>query len=119
MSSTRMAAVSPDGRQIAFSSSHSFGGDLVIVDADGTNRRMLVQEGAVPSWSPDGTRIALLYRGGVFVVRRDGAQMVQVGAFSQPGHRWTDNDHVELKMPDGLRTVVRADGSDLATSATP
>ncbi|HLG42088.1 MAG TPA: DPP IV N-terminal domain-containing protein [Planctomycetota bacterium] len=62
-------AVSPDGRRIAFSSTRDLpesavgrdNGELYLMDADGGNPKRLTNDPApdgVPSWSPDGTRIA-------------------------------------------------------------
>lgn len=56
-------AWSPDGSRIAFSS----GGDIYVVDADGTNLTHLVRNRYAwgdedPAWSPDGTQIATDYR---------------------------------------------------------
>lgn len=56
---------SPDGRTIAFVSSAGGRPQIYAVDADGTNRRLLVPddygnagESQAPEWSPDGTKIA-------------------------------------------------------------
>ena len=58
---------SPDGQTIAFTRTHPAPRDdvhqLVLMDADGTNERILVPEfranhGLGPVWSPDGDRIA-------------------------------------------------------------
>ncbi|MBM4460889.1 MAG: hypothetical protein FJ011_24530 [Chloroflexi bacterium] len=43
---------SPDGRQIIYGN-----GTIRMVNADGTNPRVLIQSGAMPDWSPDGKRI--------------------------------------------------------------
>jgi Tol biopolymer transport system component len=54
---------SPDGSQIAFFSTRD--GSIRVMDADGTNDRLLYRSGEndgwAPSWSPDGTRIAFLH----------------------------------------------------------
>ncbi len=54
---------SPDGQRIAFVSDRSGSNELWIVDADGSNAVKLTSYGdpivASPSWSPDGTEIAM------------------------------------------------------------
>jgi len=60
------AAVSPDGRQLAFVRKSDRGTMLITANAEGSNQKTLVQlqdndffwEDVVPSWSPDGRTIA-------------------------------------------------------------
>lgn len=60
--------LSPDGTQIAFQRwGESLNTPLYVMDADGANERLLVDDGAQhsnPTWSPDGTRLAYNARGG-------------------------------------------------------
>lgn len=52
---------SPDGQRLAFVEEHETGAYIDLIDADGANRRRLVQtqtRDPRPDWSPDGTRIA-------------------------------------------------------------
>ena len=62
------ACWSPDGKQIAFTSTKGIFSDIWVMDADGGNQRKLTNHEATergPDWSPDGTRIA-------FYSNRDG-----------------------------------------------
>jgi TolB protein len=99
---------SADGTRIAFVWGHDdvrgFGetGELWAIDADGTNRDLLLDRRVgYPVWSPDGTRIALELRGdethiGVFDVAK--------GALADLGP-----GHVPKWSPDGTRlTFIRA-----------
>jgi CubicO group peptidase (beta-lactamase class C family) len=88
--------ISPDGRWIAFAGRVDGGVTLFVMDAEGTNRRRLVEtasrHGAVfPSWSPDGRRIAYSWNVGdaleVFVVDAVGSgarQVTRSGKFCAP-----------------------------------
>jgi TolB protein len=52
--------VSPDGRQIAFTSTRDGPLDLYVMDVSGANTRRLttsLHTQAQPSWSPDGRRL--------------------------------------------------------------
>ncbi|MFJ6675405.1 HYR domain-containing protein [Actinosynnema sp. NPDC091369] len=71
-------AFSPDGTRIAFTRSYGDGSDIVITDADGGDERVLAY-GRHPSWSPDGTMVALLSGVEIRVVRvSDGAELTTV-----------------------------------------
>jgi Tol biopolymer transport system component len=70
---------SPDGREIVFTMVPlSGGGGLYSVGGDGTNFRPVVTGGSGAAWSPDGTRIAHLKSGDVWVVNRDGSNPVNL-----------------------------------------
>jgi Tol biopolymer transport system component len=59
------AVWSPDGKQVAFTElngdqatgDYSRNRRIIVMDADGKNRKVIVQDGFNPVWSPDGTKI--------------------------------------------------------------
>lgn len=79
------ADVSPDGQRIAFArvvpSQRIFIADVYVADADGSNRRRLTRDkiSYAPSWSPDGSKIAMIKRldpsgrEDIFVINADGS----------------------------------------------
>ena len=73
---------SPDGRFIAFRALNG-GGEILAVDADGTNERYL-GVGTQPRWSPDGNRVAFLnaagpaFRSGLYTMDRNGGRIASV-----------------------------------------
>lgn len=100
---------SPDGSQIAFSSTRNGRGDIYIMNADGSNVRRLTHHSAVdadPTWSPDGTRIA-------FVSLRDGnVEIYVVDAAGNNLQRLTQNDYNDFEIdwsPDGKHIAVSSE----------
>jgi WD40 repeat protein len=65
-------AWSPDGSDLAFAVDFPRGGIWVIA-ADGSGLRRVIQGGANPSWSPDGSHIACTRARSVYVVRKHGS----------------------------------------------
>jgi Tol biopolymer transport system component len=65
---------SPDGRELVFGSARGPNGNLLIAHANGTHLRRVLRAQILSQvvWSPDGTRVAFVARGRVFVVGRDG-----------------------------------------------
>jgi Tol biopolymer transport system component len=59
---------SPDGVTIAYASPDGIG----LMNADGTNTRLVRARGTQPAWSPDGQQIAFI-DGGIRVMQADGA----------------------------------------------
>jgi Tol biopolymer transport system component len=98
---------SPDGRRIAYSSDESGVPQIYVMDADGSDARLLSDGwGEYPSWSPDGTRIAFAASMGgttpfgdpdydVFVMDADGTDVVNLT--NSPG----SNDGYPAWSPDG------------------
>jgi Tol biopolymer transport system component len=67
----------PDGQKIAFvtSGEDAYGGnDLYVMNADGTNQTQIatVSTGTIPSWSPDGQKIALSLGDDIYLINADG-----------------------------------------------
>jgi Tol biopolymer transport system component len=106
-----MPAWSPDGQTIAFSRQASEEGmpAIWLVAANGSNPRLLVQDGLAPSWSPDGARIAFEGLGSVAVVAADGTGSRTIAAGGEPA--WSPNGRRLAFTRSGDVWVMQADGS--------
>lgn len=94
---------SPDGRQIAYVNAAEYNGvgDLWVVNADGSNPRILL-EGVYDygadhvDWSPDGLALAVpAYGGGLYIVPADGSPTTMVPGTDQMvvySPRWSPTD---------------------------
>lgn len=89
---------SPDGKRLAFirlTAASDCGGDLVVMDAEGGQQRVVAERSSVPQWSRDGTRIAFLGGGcekpGVWTVPSDGGKptLVARDAFDAHTFAWS------------------------------
>ncbi len=109
---------SPDGTQISFirgvpTPHFSNESDVFLMNADGSNQRRLTQLGNVswsrPTWSADGTKLAFVGPGGVYVINSDGSNQHSIGSGDQPA--WSPNgSKLVFKADDGLY-VMNPDGS--------
>ena len=68
---------SPNGGQLAFGRCQATC-DVVVINADGSDERVLINDGFPSAWSPDGKRIAIGRNGGVFVINVDGSGLTQL-----------------------------------------
>ncbi len=77
---------SPDGKLIAFVDSGN-GGDLKVMNADGTGVADLGEQGTYPTWSPDGSRLAFEADAGIEVlgVFRDNPILIPLAPGSTSG----------------------------------
>ena len=118
---------SPDGERIAFGSNRE-GGGIFVMGATGESPRKLTNEGAGPSWSPDGRRIVYSTERVVSPYGRNfTASLWVVDVASGEKRRIFEGDAVQpVWSPSGRRIAfwatdggqrdlrtIRADGSDL------
>ena len=87
---------SPDGRRIAFWSGPDGNGWVYVMNADGSERRMLARNHGYVAWSPDGRKILL---------KRGGAQDDRRGVGATKAHAVVANAD-----GSGLRTLTRIAG---------
>jgi eukaryotic-like serine/threonine-protein kinase len=111
------AAVSPDGRKIAFMRHGDSNSSIFVANVDGTGERVLASSGenewfqeSGPAWSPDGKTIAIAAGASI-----DGVQQVKLlGIDSESGakrnlspKRWIEAGRV-VWMPDGSALALMA-----------
>jgi Tol biopolymer transport system component len=108
--------VSPDGGRIAFVSTSASHG-LVVMDADGTSKHLVVDGSEISdvssiAWSPDGSRIAFEGNGprGVYVVGVDGSD-IHLLARSATRPYWSP-DGTEIVFERAGLNVIDPDGMD-------
>ena len=116
---------SPDGKQIAFSTSAGAEGDIYVMNSDGTEQTRLTDLPGVeiePVWSPNGKRIAFstewVDRTDVYVMNSDGSELRRLTdpAVGEASPAWSpDGDMLAFyRETDELAEIVIAndDGSD-------
>jgi dipeptidyl aminopeptidase/acylaminoacyl peptidase len=116
---------SPDGTRLAFTCLTNTGRNICVVNVDGSGFRLITDDPEPddhPAWSPDGTQLAFTTRRGVTtrnrvaLIRLDGTGLRMITAGEEP--TWSrDGSRLALRLTgvgtaDGIY-VVNADGSGL------
>ena len=102
---THHPAWHPDGNRISFDTEFNLQGSIYIVDSDGSNLQLLVENGFWADWSPDGEQIA-------FTSNRDGnveIYLADVDGSNQ--RRLTNNNRMDFFpawSPNGEKIVFMA-----------
>ena len=104
---------SPDGTKIVFAAGNE---GIFVVKPDGTGIiKVGPFGGQKPDFSPDGSRIAFQYEGGIAIVNSDGSGGLKVvpNTIGERGPRWSpDGTKIVFGKNDGLY-IINEDGSEL------
>jgi TolB protein len=110
-------AISPDGKQIAFSSDRSGRPMIYVMDASGANPRRVSFAGyynSSPAWSPDGKKLSFAsYVNGhfdIFVMDIDGKNLTKLTSARKPNGKGADNEDPTFS-PDGRFVMYRSNRS--------
>jgi TolB protein len=102
------AAWSPNGREITLPVYSSGGGDLALLNRDGSGFRKLTNDAPFdvqPAWSPDGSRIAVVTkRAGNWDIGRLDPITGEIRILTLP----QDNDQSPVWTPDGKALVYNS-----------
>jgi Tol biopolymer transport system component len=120
----QLAAWSPDGSKIVFTSNRTGIPQVWVMDADGGNQAQLTfdpnPKDQLPDWNPDGSRIAYVQRtapvgGDIWVVNADGSDPhpLTSGPPDELGTAWSPDGTQIAYLNWNTRTVevMNADGS--------
>jgi hypothetical protein len=113
---------SPDGTEIAFSSSRDGNSEIYVMNADGSEQTRLTNNADIdeqPSWSPDGTEIAFIssrdYQ--VYVMNADGSEQTNIS--NNPAvHDNPDWGPATATEPEDTTPPVITVPEDIAEEAT-
>jgi len=100
---------SPDGRQIALDGSSDFGGDIFVMNADGTGYHDITNSNDFeekPAWSPNGDLVAYSHYHEIWVMNPDGTNRHSLTGWQpQPAFdpAWSpDGSHIAFASIDSL-----------------
>ena len=121
---------SPDGQRLAFTAhdvpppfyrpSEPLERILYTVRLDGSELSRIGKATILPTWSPDGERVAFALDDRIYTVRYDGANLSEVlDDFRANEVSWSPDGTELLLASDGGVYVVRPDGSDLRALGPP
>jgi TolB protein len=110
-------ALSPDGKEIAFSSDRSGRPMIYVMNVDGSNPRRMTFAGkynATPAWSPDGKTLAFAgYDKGhfdLFTIKKDKTGLTRLTDAKKPNGTASNNESPSWS-PDGRHIVFVSDRS--------
>ena len=99
---------SPDGSKILFTRKRNGNADIYVMDADGSASVPLTttpEQEALPTWSPDGGRIAFSANGEIWVMNADGSGRVALGEGASPA--WSpDGALIAFTWADSANCVI-------------
>jgi len=111
-------AVSPDGKQVAFSSDRSGKAMIYIMNMDGSNPKRLTFAGtynSTPAWSPDGSTLAFaildVNHFDIFTIKPDGTGLTRLTDAKKTNGRPANNENPSWS-PDGSHIAFVSDRID-------
>ncbi|MBT3362436.1 MAG: hypothetical protein HN929_13845 [Chloroflexi bacterium] len=99
---------SPNGTMISYTYKTD-SSEVYVMMKDGSNKVSLGR-GSFARWSPDGSKLAFVFNGGIWTISPDGSDRIEIGMGQNPV--WSpDNSRIAYMLNDGI-WVMNADGSE-------